>query len=95
MKSFKTYISEAKKAPKDGYDIGDGFSVTKIGMDANGNWSYWITKGASKAKKIQTTNLAGGSGKITDVREFKDAKSKDAKKAIELIKDYASKHMKF
>jgi len=94
MKTIQDFLSEGKKAPKGGYDIGDGMSVTKVGYDTNGNWSYWISKGGS-AKKIQTTNLNGGSGKITNIHDFKDVNSSNTKKAIALIKNYAKQFMKF
>jgi len=94
MKTVQEFLGEAKKAPKGGYDIGDGFSVTKVGHDTNGNWSYWVAKGGA-AKKIQTGNLNGGSGKIINVHDFKNINSGDAKKAVSLIKDYAKNFLKF
>jgi hypothetical protein len=79
------------KTSKTGIDIGDGFKVHKVGNDPNGNWSYWISRDGGKQKKIQTTNLEGGKGKISDISDFKKS---EGKAAIRLIKNYANKHMK-
>jgi len=79
-------MDEAKTAGKTGIDIGDGMAVAKVGYDANGNWSYWIRKDGGN-KKIQTINLNGGSGKISDINDFR-AKTSDAVHAIKMIKDY-------
>lgn len=83
----ETFISEAK-ASKIGIDIGDGFSVHKVGFDKNGNWSYWISKGRSKQKKVQVVGNVKGS-KITDVNAFKTA----PKETISSLKAYANEYL--
>lgn len=71
-------------------DIGDGYYVHSHGNDANGNHSVWVSKGANRARKIQTNgNLPsvhsevgrGDKGKLTIT-----------KKGAEEIKDYHRKY---
>lgn len=84
-------IKVEAKSSKSGVDIGDGIKVHKVGNDPNGNWSYWISRDGGKQKKIQTTNLEGGKGKLTDVRDFG---TPAGKQAVRLVKDYVKQHMK-
>lgn len=75
-------FSEAKTGK---IDIGDGLILTKVGMDPNGNFSYWV-KVDGKNKKFQAINLGKqGSPKIADIKDFKNP-GKEAKKVIQLIK---------
>lgn len=45
------------KRPKSPADMGDGYYLHRTGMDANGNHSAWVSKGANRAKKVQTNNV--------------------------------------
>lgn len=53
----KDDIDEAFKKLKDTPELGNGKSGTyylhKVGTDSNGNWSYMVSKGNNKPKKIQ------------------------------------------
>ncbi len=51
MKTFKEYINESYK--KVSVELGDGFSIEKLGYDTNGNWSYMVSLAGTKSKKIQ------------------------------------------
>jgi len=86
MNNFNRLLES--KDSKKGIDIGDGFRVHKIGHDANGNWSYVISKG-NKTTKIQAANINNGSGKITNIEDFKDDLYADE------IKEYAKKYSGF
>lgn len=68
--------SAVGRAPKSSrgtaLDIGDGFRVTRHGMDTNGNYSVWVSYRQGRAQKIQTNgnlpsvhHLSGGRGVIT------------------------------
>lgn len=99
---------ELGKAPKStsgkGVDIGDGFTVHRHGLDANGNHSVWVSQGGGRAKKIQTNGNvptvhreARSDGTISQAgaKEIKDYYNSYIKKsedeAMELIqKDWAS-----
>lgn len=36
------------------FDIGNGYRITKMGLDTNGNYSVWVSYQGERAKKIQT-----------------------------------------
>ena len=52
-----------------GVDIGNGLTVTRHGMDANGNHSVWVKSGDGRSRKIQTNgnlpSVHSGGGEIT------------------------------
>ena len=54
---FKEKVSEAMKKLKSEPELGSGkkgtYYLNSVGYDSNGNWSYMVSKGANKPKKIQ------------------------------------------
>lgn len=81
MEFLKTILNEAKSV-RGGVDIGDDFRVMRLGFDANGNWSYWISQSGGKAKKIQAVNLDGGNNKVTNINDFRTDSSNAEKNNI-------------
>lgn len=82
-------IFEAKFA-RTPIDIGDGFYLKKVGLDMNGNWSYWVSRGNNGFRKIQASNINGGSNKIVDVN---DANATEYADTIREIKRYFLRYM--
>ena len=89
MGILKKLLNEAKKAVKVDLELGKGKSgyyfITKVGYDANGNWSYWIAKGGNKPKKVQHQ---GGGGKIladTTQKELNTSLQTTVKELIEYM----------
>lgn len=39
-------------------DIGDGFYINRVGLDPNGNYSVWVSRGSNPSRKIQTNRNA-------------------------------------
>ena len=88
MKSFREFagmvdISEGYK--KVNINLGGPFNISKLGYDANGNWSYMVSKGAGKPKKIQ--HQGDWPSKITKDDNTASVKNQ-AETAEEIIKYY-------
>jgi hypothetical protein len=79
-------IQEAIKKLRRPVDIGDGFYIIATGMDLNGNFAVWVSKGASRAKKIQTN------GNIPAAHQKKAEEIAVDEKAKAEIKDYYNKY---
>jgi hypothetical protein len=60
------------KFTKKPIDIGGGFYLKGVGFDNNGNWSYWVSRGASGFRKLQASDVNGGKDKITDLNDVAD-----------------------
>jgi hypothetical protein len=52
--AFKTKPRAKNPHGRFPFEIGDGYEVTKIGMDTNGNHSVWVRHLDKRAKKIKT-----------------------------------------
>ena len=63
-------------------DIGDGFRVTRQGMDENGNYSVWVSYRQGRAKKIQTN------GNLPSVHNPREGRGVITVKGAAEIKDY-------
>lgn len=83
-KLVETYLYEARGP----IDIGDGFYLTRAGMDTMGNYSVWVSLGANQAKKIQTNGNtpAAHHKRVEDIAADETAKQQ--------IKDYYNTYMK-
>ena len=83
-------IGEVGKSSGKSLDIGDGYYVHSHGNDANGNHSVWVSKGANRARKIQTNgNLPSVH---SEVGKGDKGKLIITKKGAEEIKDYHRKY---
>ncbi len=67
------------------------YYVNKVGKDVNGNWSYWVSKGNGKSKKIQVTGNVKGE-KVTDITRFQDT-DKNIEKVKKSVIDYYKKYL--
>jgi hypothetical protein len=83
-------LLEESKFSKNGIDIGDGYSVHKIGYDINGNWTYWIKYGNKSLKQIQAINILNGRNKVVNINDFKVDETNEIKNEI---KKYYSKYI--
>lgn len=89
----KESLNEALKKLKKPIELGSGkkgvYFVDKVGFDSNGNWSYMVSRGSNKAKKIQ--HQGEWSEKIR-----KDSSEKEIlnSKVAQGIIDYYEKYIK-
>lgn len=86
---YTDHLLSEKKAP---IELGKSLYLHRVGYDANGNWSYWVSKGGNKAKKIQAINLKGGSNKIRK-DAIKSGSVEGHEDVVKGIIDYYYKHM--
>jgi len=87
--SATNYLSPRRgEVLKEPLDIGDSFYIHKTGMDANGNYSVWVSLGANPAKKIQTN------GNTPAAHQKKSAEIASNEQAKREIKDYYNKYLK-
>ena len=90
---FRSYLQEMNtkvlsealkkfKSPLDlGCEKGEGcYFLHSVGLDTNGNWSYMVSKGSNKPKKIQ--HQGDWSEKITASSTESDLKSIKTSKEI-------------
>jgi len=87
--SATNYLSPRRgEVLKELLDIGDSFYIHKTGMDANGNYSVWISLGANPTKKIQTN------GNTPAAHQKKSAEIASNEQAKKEIKDYYNKYLR-
>ena len=84
-------VNEAYTKLKSTIELGQGkkgvYYVHKVGFDTNGNWSYIVSRGGNKPKKIQ--HQGNWSSKITKTSTEDDVKnSKTAKEIIDYFEKY-------
>ena len=84
------------QAKKKYVDIGEGFYVSKVGKDANGNSSVWVSKGSGRAKKIQINGVVSDKSNVMSekLKYFDNQNDPKVKKTIKEIKDYYKKYLK-
>lgn len=74
--------------------IGDGFYIHKVGYDVNGNWSIWVSKGANRAKKIQTNgNAPTAHEQSKRGKTLKERTDTLSDKAKDELKDFYRKYL--
>lgn len=92
IKTFKDILQESELTEaKKGYELNFQIDLLKVGLDNNGNYSYWVDTPKGK-KKIQHDPTTMGS-KITkdDLKKFDPKKHK---KTIDGLMKYYNKFIK-
>jgi hypothetical protein len=68
------------------HNIGDGYTLHRTGMDINGNFCVWVSKGEGRAKAIQTNGNAPAAHHKTVAEILASSKAKEE------LKDYFAKY---
>ena len=86
-------MNESLKKLKKSIELGSGkkgsYYVDKVGFDTNGNWSYMVSRGSNKAKKIQHQGDWG-----TKITKDSDWKEVENSKVAQNIINYYEKFVK-
>lgn len=80
-------LGRVYKTNRKSLDIGEGFRVLRHGMDANGNHCVWVSKGAERARKIQTN------GNLPTVHSSLKGDGAITTQGADEIKDYYRRFM--
>ena len=92
-KTEETHMNESLKKLKKSIELGSGkkgsYYVDKVGFDTNGNWSYMVSRGSNKAKKIQHQGDWG-----TKITKDSDWKEVENSKVAQNIINYYEKFVK-
>jgi hypothetical protein len=71
-------------------EIAPGIYVNRVGFDVNGNWSYWVSHGSNKSKKIQHGDASAESSSVTKLEDFENPND-NTKEVINNIVSYMDK----
>jgi hypothetical protein len=70
---------------------GTSFSITKVGYDTNGNWSYWLLEtGRPRSVKIQHMAMGVSNRKLT--KSLLARPSQEVLSTIQAVIDYYRKY---